>query len=127
MKKIKWLFILLLIAGSSFAQQRQRGNFPPQERAKHRAEMLKAKLGLNDTQYQTIYTQLLKNEEDMDRARAEMKRLRDENDQVLKNTLTPDQYAKLKSMQEERKNMRRERNQGPPDDSDVNPVEEPKK
>lgn len=127
MKKIKWLFILLLIAGSSFAQQRQRGNFPPQERAKHRAEMLKAKLGLTDTQYQTIYTQLLKNEEDMDRARAEMKRLRDENDQVLKNTLTPDQYAKLKSMQEERKNMRRERNQGPPDDSDVNPVEEPKK
>ena len=89
--------------------------------------MLKAKLGLTDTQYQTIYTQLLKNEEDMDRARAEMKRLRDENDQVLKNTLTPDQYAKLKSMQEERKNMRRERNQGPPDDSDVNPVEEPKK
>ncbi|MFN8165858.1 MAG: hypothetical protein U0X76_06725 [Bacteroidia bacterium] len=127
MKKIKWLFILLLIAGSSFAQQRQRGNFPPQERAKHRAQMLKAKLGLTDTQYQTIYTQLLKNEEDMDRARAEMKRLRDENDQVLKNTLTPDQYAKLKSMQEERKNMRRERNQGPPDDSDVNPVEEPKK
>jgi hypothetical protein len=101
-----------MITATTFAQQQgRRPQMNSQERAQKRAETMKIKLELSDAQYQTIYAQFLKTEQEMDRQREAMRKMREENDKVLKSTLTPEQYTKFKEFQEQRRKMRQGRNQ----------------
>ncbi|MBL0103420.1 MAG: hypothetical protein IPP51_06455 [Bacteroidetes bacterium] len=125
MKKLQILLVLLLLTATAFSQQHgRRPQMSSQERAEKRAETMKAKLNLTDAQYQTIYSQFLKTEQQIDQQREIMRKVREENDQVLKSTLSPEQYSQYKDMQEQRRKMNRERNQNGQTD-DPAPIEDP--
>ena len=113
--KTKFLAIALLITTVAFGQghNRPEKGLSPEESAQKRAETMKTKLMLTDTQYTQVYDQILSNEKQMRAQREAMKKMREENDAKMKSILTPEQYTQLKEMMEQRKKMMKERrNQG---------------
>jgi protein CpxP len=113
--KTKFLAIALLITTVALGQGQNRPgkDMSPEESAQKRADTMKAKLKLSDTQYTQVYDQILSNEKQMRAHREAMKKMREENDEKMKSILTPEQYTQLKEMMEQRKKMMKERrNQG---------------
>ena len=109
--KTKFLAIALLITSIAFGQGQNRPgkDMSPEESAQKRAETMKAKLKLSDTQYTQVYDQILGNEKQMRAQRDAMKKMREDNDAKMKSILTPEQYTQLKEMMEQRKKMMKER------------------
>lgn len=122
--KLKILAMALMISSLAIAQ---RPNHPgkdmsPEQMAQKRAETLKAKLTLTDAQYNQVYDQLLSNAKLIRAQREAMKKMRDDNDAKMKSILTPEQYAELKKMQDQRRErMGKNRN----NDDDPNEMETP--
>jgi len=89
----------------------QRPMLTPDQRAEKRTEMMQKNLALTDDQvpkvkqinldFETQKDALLKNTTDPTERRTQMKALRDKQDADLKAVLTPDQYTKMQSMQQQ--------------------------
>lgn len=105
--------MVLLITTSVYSQQNDRKNRDanPEQIAKNRAETLRSKLLLTDEQYTKVYNELLIAQKEMKKNTDAMKTSRDAHDAQMKLILTPEQYSKLKGIQEERKQMRMEHRQ----------------
>lgn len=111
--KTSFLALVLLITTSVYSQQNDRKNRDanPEQIAKNRAETLRSKLLLTDEQYTKVYNELLIAQKEMKKNTDAMKASRDAHDAQMKLILTPEQYLKLKGIQEERKQMRMEHRQ----------------
>ncbi len=102
--------LVLLINTTVYSQQNDHKNrdASPEQIAKNRAETLRSKLLLTDEQYTKVYNELLVAQSEMKKNMAAMKASRETHDSQMKLILTPEQYTKLKSIQEQRKQMRME-------------------
>lgn len=113
----------LMIVTVALGQRQNRSgkNMSTEERAQKRAETLKAKLKLTDAQYSEVYNELLATGKQMEAQREVMRKMREDHDVKMKSILTPEQYSQLKAMQDQRKEMMRNRNgsenDGPESDS----------
>jgi len=113
MKSIKILLASLLISAGAFGQMKT-----PEERAKNQTDKMKTELGLTDAQYNQVYTINLgidqKNEAVRTSTMTEeekkkgLKMNNDARESMLKETLTPEQFAKLQEKKQERVEMRKE-------------------
>lgn len=111
--KTSFLALVLLITTSVYSQQNDRKNRDanPEQIAKNRAETLRSKLLLTDEQYTKVYNELLIAQKEMKKNTDAMKASRDAHEAQMKLILTPEQYLKLKGIQEERKQKRMEHRQ----------------
>ena len=128
MKKMKkTLASLILLCGiivlsqPAKAQEEPKGSpdkqiskLTPDERATKRAAIFKEKLGLDDKQMAAMKSLLLDREKSSDKLRDQLKKERDDFESQTKKILTPDQFEKLKDLQDDRKERRQDLKKGTP-------------
>lgn len=113
MKSIKILLASLLISAGAFGQMKT-----PEERAKNQTDKMKTELGLTNEQYDKVYTINLgidqKNEGvrtstmSEEEKKKSLKMNNDARESMLKDALTPEQFAKLQELKEERVEIRKQ-------------------
>jgi Spy/CpxP family protein refolding chaperone len=116
MKKLVIIMLALVFTISAFAQEaKSKEQRNPADLAAKRSDVLKTKLGLTDDQRAKVYTALLeritkkqeikaKYANDETAEKKEMKSVNQSFQASMKQILTPEQFAKLKDLQEENKN-----------------------
>ncbi|GEM_PF-1745623 len=121
MKKILWMALLFTVMGTMAFAQKEPG--VPKQTAEERTEMrlkrLDKNLTLTDVQKESLKKDLLRIEQERDKAheasmanREKQKALREEEKTMLKKTLTEEQYKKLEAQQAERQQLKKERGMG---------------
>jgi Spy/CpxP family protein refolding chaperone len=116
MRKILFVFLLTFATFSAFAQRQGGGNMTAEERAENQTKTLTEKLNLSDDQKKQVYNlslaraqkmQELRNSQNSDRSemRASMETF---NNEIAK-VLTVEQQEKYKTMLEDRRGARGDR------------------
>ncbi len=120
-QQITFLFLVLLMGQSSFAQRGM--NMDPAERAKKQTEAMKEQLTLSDAQASKVEAVLLATSEKMMTAREEadgdrsamreaMKTIQEEKMDEMKKYLTAEQFTAYEKMEQEALERRQERMNG---------------
>lgn len=108
MKKIFGIWMILsfvLMAANSFAQENRpiKENMSVEDRAQKRTNHLKEKLSLSDTQIQSVYQLVMKQEMQKEKERANRKDRAAKMDMSMQNILDDEQMVKYNKMNSERK------------------------
>lgn len=95
----------VLMAANSFAQENRpiKENMSVEDRAQKRTDHLKEKLSLSDTQIQSVYQLVMKQEMQKEKERANRKDRAAKMDMSMQNILDDEQMVKYNKMNSERK------------------------
>lgn len=120
-KLVLLLMVALFTASGAFAQERQRQNSTPEDRAKRQTETLTKELKLTDAQKDKVYKIVLKYSQprtqqnantDREKRREEFQKLFKERNDSIKTLLTDDQKKKFdKHLENTQNRMRGNRGQ----------------
>jgi hypothetical protein len=111
MKKLSLLTAALCVSLISFGQQDQ-GKKTPEEKAKHRSEVMKKELTLTQGEYDKVHAEMLRHHKEMEQLKnkeglKEAKKPEVEKEKTLhqtnmKSILSPEKYEKFQQLKEEK-------------------------